>query len=138
MQGRGVMIDLARHYGRDTHAVNYDDLMRILDADRIEIRQGDILLFHTEFGDALLEMGRNPDPKRVHAMCGGLDGSDDRLLQWITDSRIAVGLPLGEMWCLGALARWLQTHGRTDFLLTAPPLNLPGAVGSPATPIATV
>ncbi|MBM4270444.1 MAG: hypothetical protein FJ144_28200 [Deltaproteobacteria bacterium] len=27
---------------------------------------------------------------------------------------------------------------RSRFLLTAPPLRLPGAVGSPATPIATV
>ena len=39
---------------------------------------------------------------------------------------------------LGALARWLTANGRNRFLLTAPPLNLPGAVGSPATPVATV
>ena len=42
------------------------------------------------------------------------------------------------MWYLGALARWLTANGRNRFLLTAPPLNLPGAVGSPATPVATV
>ena len=35
-------------------------------------------------------------------------------------------------------ARWLREHRRSRFLLTAPPLRLPGAVGSPATPIATV
>ena len=36
------------------------------------------------------------------------------------------------------LAEWLQGHGRSRFLLTAPPLRLTGAVGSPVTPIATV
>ncbi|MFO1313673.1 MAG: cyclase family protein [Burkholderiales bacterium] len=49
-----------------------------------------------------------------------------------------LGMPLGELWYLGELARWLADHGRTRFLLTAPPLRLPGAVGSPVTPVATV
>jgi Putative cyclase len=49
-----------------------------------------------------------------------------------------LGVHLGEIWHLGPLARWLREHGRSRFLLTAPPLRLPGAVGSPATPIATV
>jgi kynurenine formamidase len=48
------------------------------------------------------------------------------------------GIHLGELWWLTPLARWLRAHGRSRFLLTAPPLRLPGAVGSPATPIATV
>ena len=49
-----------------------------------------------------------------------------------------LGLPLGELWHLSPLASWLRANGRHRFLLTAPPLRLPGAVGSPATPIATV
>jgi Putative cyclase len=48
------------------------------------------------------------------------------------------GIHLGEMYYLTELARWLRAHGRNRFLLTTPPLRLPGAVGSPATPIATV
>jgi hypothetical protein len=48
------------------------------------------------------------------------------------------GIHLGELWWLTPLARWLRPHRRHRFLLTAPPLRLPGAVGSPATPIATV
>ena len=36
------------------------------------------------------------------------------------------------------VANWLRKHNRSNFLLTAPPLNLPGAVGSPANAIATV
>ena len=49
-----------------------------------------------------------------------------------------LGIHLGELWHLGDLARWLRDHGRSRFLLTAPPLRLPGAAGSPVTPVATV
>jgi kynurenine formamidase len=49
-----------------------------------------------------------------------------------------LGVNLGEMWYLEELARWLGEQGRSRFLLTAPPLRLPGAVGSPANAIATV
>ena len=48
------------------------------------------------------------------------------------------GIHLGELWHLTPLAAWLREHRRSRFLLTAPPLRLPGAVGSPVTPIATV
>lgn len=49
-----------------------------------------------------------------------------------------LGIPLGELWLLSPLADWLRAHDRSRFLLTAPPLDLPGAAGSPVTPIATV
>lgn len=49
-----------------------------------------------------------------------------------------LGIHLGELWYLTDLAAWLHQHRRSRFLLTAPPLRLPGAVGSPATPVATV
>lgn len=49
-----------------------------------------------------------------------------------------LGLPLAELWYLRDLAEWLHARQRNRFLLTAPPLRLPGAVGSPVTPIATV
>ena len=49
-----------------------------------------------------------------------------------------LGVNLGELWYLTELADWLRAHKRSRFLLTAPPLRLPGAVGSPATPVATV
>ena len=49
-----------------------------------------------------------------------------------------LGVHLGEIWYLADLARWLREHRRSRFLLTAPPLRLPGAVGSPVTPVATV
>jgi hypothetical protein len=49
-----------------------------------------------------------------------------------------LGVYLGEIWHLSDLADWLRANGRSRFLLTAPPLRLPGAVGSPANAIATV
>jgi hypothetical protein len=48
------------------------------------------------------------------------------------------GIHLGELWYFTELARWLAGHDRRHFLLTAPPLRLPGSAGSPLTPIATV
>jgi hypothetical protein len=48
------------------------------------------------------------------------------------------GIHLGELWHLNELAMWLRQEKRSRFLLTAPPLALPGAVGSPVTPIGTV
>jgi kynurenine formamidase len=49
-----------------------------------------------------------------------------------------LGIPLGELWWLSELTDHMRAAGRTRFLLTAPPLRLPGAVGSPVTPVATV
>jgi hypothetical protein len=48
-----------------------------------------------------------------------------------------LGVPLGELWWLHDLAQHLRQAGRSRCLLTAPPLRLPGAVGSPVTPVAT-
>jgi kynurenine formamidase len=148
--------------------------MRILEADRVDIEAGDMVCLHTGFADTLLAMNRQPDLQQLHATGSGLDGHDDKLLNWIVDVRLAClladntavelvvpkltmptpmrgprlplhehclfknGIHLGELWLLTPLARWLRANGRSRFLLTAPPLRLPGAVGSPATPIATV
>ncbi|MBV8151569.1 MAG: cyclase family protein [Candidatus Eremiobacteraeota bacterium] len=49
-----------------------------------------------------------------------------------------VGILIGELFYLTELAEWLHASKRSSFLFTGPPLRLPGAVGSPATAIATV
>ena len=49
-----------------------------------------------------------------------------------------LGIHLGELWYLTELAGWLRANARSRFLLTAPPLRMPGAAGSPVTPVATV
>ncbi len=49
-----------------------------------------------------------------------------------------LGIHLGELWYLTELAHYLRATQRSRFMLTAPPLRLPGAVGSPLTPVALV
>ena len=49
-----------------------------------------------------------------------------------------LGVNLGELWYLSDLAAWLREHGRSRFLLNAPPLRLAGAIGSPVMPVGTV
>lgn len=49
-----------------------------------------------------------------------------------------LGIHIAELWHLSELNAWLRAHRRYRFFLTAPPLRLPGAVGSPVTPVATV
>jgi kynurenine formamidase len=172
VQGRGVLVDLEQHFGRERRYVGYDDMMSAMQADGVTVETGDILCIKTGFADLILEMNKQPDAAIVHRSCAVLDGSDQRLLQWITDSGISaiaadnyavegiparggtderrpfvplhnhclfkLGVHLGELWHLGELGRWLRDNGRNRFLLTAPPLRLPGAAGSPVTPVATV
>ena len=49
-----------------------------------------------------------------------------------------LGVHLGELWYFTELAHWLRANDRASLFLTEPPLRLPGAIGSPVTPIATV
>jgi kynurenine formamidase len=47
-----------------------------------------------------------------------------------------IGLLIGEMWDLDALAAHCAADGRYEFWLTAAPLPITGSVGSPVNPIA--
>jgi hypothetical protein len=173
VQGRGVLIDLHAHFGEARKLVDYGGLMSVMEEDKVVVETGDMLCLHTGYGQAILDMGGDPDPEVLHNSHAALDGRDERLLDWIETSGIAVliadnfavegfpykertetgrypGLPLhqrclfqlgihlGEIWYLSELANWLRPRGRNRFLLTAPPLRLPGSFGSPATPVATV
>ena len=171
VQGRGVLVNLHRHYGDNHHEVGYDELMLILEKDNVVIEPGDILCLWTGLDEKIMASHKQPDP-RIKQSCSVLNGWDPKLLQWITESEISaiasdnlaieatgkripnkykgsnlplhehclfkLGVHLGELWRLGHLAKWMEKQDRSRFLLTAPPLRLPGAVGSPLTPIATV
>jgi len=171
-QGRGVLVDLEKLYGRERALIGYDELMKALDGQNAEVEEGDFLCLYTGFADLILSMQKKPDAEVLASSCSVLNGRDDRLLNWITDSGIVaicadnfaveaypsppgegdrhpalplhahclfkLGLHLGELWYYAELAKWLRANGRSAFLLTAPPLRLPRAVGSPATPVATV
>lgn len=171
-QGRGVLVNLHASYGNSRVAVGYEALMECLRRQGAEVLPGDFLCVYTGYSDLLLQMNGRPDHEVLKRSCAALDGSDPRLQQWITDSRIVaicadnnaveiierasfsadqpkpflplhehclfrLGVHLGELWYLRELASRLEQLGRSSFLLTAPPLRLPGASGSPVTPLAT-
>ncbi|MFV2175866.1 hypothetical protein ACFHW2_17830 [Actinomadura sp. LOL_016] len=49
---------------------------------------------------------------------------------------VNAGVYIGEMWDLDAPAADCAADGRYDFFLTAAPLTITGAVGSPINPLA--
>ena len=172
VQGRGVLVNLVKAYGTERVAIDHAMLMRAIDEQGVEVRQGDLLVLYTGYCDAVMAMDRRPDEAVLHRTGAVLKGADPRLLDWIDDSGIAaliadnqavegfdpelreagdngllplhdrclfkLGIHLGELWWLRDLAAYLDRARRHAFLLTAPPLRLPGAVGSPVTPVATV
>jgi hypothetical protein len=70
----------------------------------------------------------------------GRPGTGDRfsMLPLHEHCLFRLGVYLGELWYLTDLAEALRAQQRTRFLLTAPPLRLPGAVGSPVSPVGTI
>lgn len=174
VQARGVLLDLEDHVDNSQGPVNvgFDLLNSLLSKQRITVEEGDIVCLHTGFADLLLNMKKSPDAETVARRTIALDGRDDALLNWITETGLSaiaadnfavetlparpadkwpasnlplhehclfkLGIPLGELWSFGQLARWMRKAGRNRFFLTAPPLRLPGAVGAPVTPIGTV
>lgn len=171
MQGRAVLIDLFRIYGRERKIIGYAELKAAMTSQNVHVEPGDMLVLRTGFAEMVMEMNGSPNPEVLNTSCAVLDGGDPDLLDWISQSQISaicadnyaveaypavpranaqsllplhhhclfkLGVPLAELWYLKDLAEWLQANNRNQFLLTAPPLRLPGAVGSPVTPIATV
>jgi hypothetical protein len=69
--------------------VGYEDLKRVMEADDVHVEPGDMLVLHTGFSGVILSMNRHPDMDVLNRSCAALDGRDERLLQWISDSRVA-------------------------------------------------
>jgi len=175
VQGRGVVIDLFRHFGEQRVHVNLEMLLSVMDQDGVQVEEGDMVCFHTGLDDLILKSPSTGPDASIKTACAVLDGEDERLLNWITQSGLSaiasdnlaieasstlgvrhglgdkgavlplhehclfkLGVHLGELWYLSELATWLHEHHRSRFLLSAPPLRLPGAAGSPVTPLATV
>ena len=87
-QGRAVLIDFVALHGTDRVVIGYDEMMAALDATHAEIQPGDFLCLYTGFADAILAMDHKPDVAVLNRTGAALDGRDERLLQWITDSGV--------------------------------------------------
>ena len=163
--GRGVLLDVARWKGvralEPGYAVTVDDLEGTAAAEGVEIERGDILLVRT--GHMTRYLDRNDwhyydlDPfpgvsvytaPWMHAKEIAAVASDNYAVEVRPSELIGfrnpfhvcaipnMGLTLGEIFNLEALAEDCVADGRWTFLLVAPPLPVARAVGTPINPYA--
>lgn len=147
-------------------AVTADDLRRMLESQGSELKPGDILCLRFGWLDgyrALAASDRAAFMRRPS--CDGLS-ADESTAAFLWDARTTaivadnptveaqpgdrtrgflhhrlltmLGMPLGELFDLDALAAHCHRTGDWDFLFTSVPWNLPGGVGSPANAVALV
>jgi kynurenine formamidase len=162
---RGVLLDLARSRGvaslRPGDAVEADELDAVARAQGVQLEPGDALLLRTGF----LGYCRSNRDWRLYTE-GDSPGLSLHTVEWLHDHDIAavasdtrrvelrgsaqrgvnapfhlialvhMGLLVGEIFDLDALADACARDGTYDFLFVAPPLPVTGAVGSPVNPYA--
>jgi kynurenine formamidase len=162
--GRGVLLDVARYHGVDCldldHRITSDELDSVLTRQGVSLRPGDIILIRTgNLGRARRVGGWDRFTFDIEPGVG-LDA-----LPWFRDHDIAaaatdtwafevipsgtaiylpvhavaivhMGLLIGEIFDLDALAEDCARDGVFEFLFAAPPLPFTGAVGSPVNPLA--
>lgn len=158
---RGVMLDIARHQGVDHlpmgAVISADDMQACADAQQVEILPGDVLLLRTGWytvfhRDRVLWESGSPGPdagctawlKENDIMAIGADNAAveayDMARRSPTSDRLHItalrdlGVYLIEHLDLEELSR----DEAYEFLFLAAPLRLPGATGSPMTPLAMV
>lgn len=96
--GRGVLLDMAEHLGVDHmeagQGITSDDIKAAAEAQGVEIREGDVVIFHTGWTDAMLES----DPA---AWGAGQPGVTNEASEYLASLGImAVGL---DSWSVGAV-----------------------------------
>jgi kynurenine formamidase len=161
---RGVLVDVARSLGVDhlplDHEITVHEIEAALERQRVEVRSGDALLFRT--GNLARARAHGGWDRLTH---GDEPGLGLEALPWLHEHEIAavaadtwafeaipnpssimlplhaagivhMGLLVGEMFELEALALDCERDGRYTFLLGAQPLPFVGAVGSPVNPVA--
>ena len=148
----------------DGQAIGPDLLDATLAAQGTELAPGDILLVRTGYLAKWWTLGPDDDRGAYFGASPGLgrdaipwlhehavsalacdnigvevlvpEDPEERVLPVHIACLVDLGLPLGELWDLEALAADCAQDGAYEFLLVAPPLNLPTAMGSPLNPIA--
>ncbi|MEU7814345.1 cyclase family protein [Pseudonocardia sp. NPDC049154] len=162
--GRGVLLDLPRAAGRPWwepgEAIQPEDLERCAAVQGVEVREGDFLLVRTGEIARRRAAGGWGDYAGGPAPGLGVDSAEFLCPRGIvgvaTDTwgieaipyeapllaplhvilLVNAGIYIGEMWDMEELADDCAADGVGEFLLTAPPLTITGAVGSPLNPIA--
>ena len=161
--GRGVLLDIARWKGVDMLPIGYPitnaDLEGCAAAQGVEIRRGDFVIVRTGHQEHCLRTGdwtgyaggdapglafetcywiRRHD---IAAICADTWGCEvrpneaaDANQPWHWVVIPAIGIAMGEIYYVKELAEDCAADGVYEFFFCAPPLNLPGGVGSPANP----
>jgi kynurenine formamidase len=158
---RAVLLDVARArevttIEADAPSIFPDELESVAGAQGVEIRSGDILLVRTGWWT---EFARSRDRSK------GWNGLSWRCAEWLHAHEVAavaadniaveggtqdldlplafhmlclrdMGMMLGEIWDLDALAVDCAEDGVYEFQLIASPLRVTGGVGSPVNPLA--
>lgn len=163
--GRGVLLDLPRHQGipwlAPTQPIHGSDLLGCAAAQGVEIGKGDILLIRT--GQLARTIGQGSWGDYCGGPAPGLSTTcvpvlaEREIAAVATDTWtvevwpsevpgvsgvmhdiliVGMGMTLGEIFDLEALAADCAADGRYEFLLAAPPLTVTGGVGSPINPLA--
>jgi kynurenine formamidase len=163
--GRGVLLDVARYKKKPLleagYAITVADLEGTAVAEGVEVRSGDILLVRTGFMSTYLrrndwsgfDVDLSPGVSVhaapwLHAKQIAAIASDNYAVE-VRPSELPpfrspfhicaipnMGLTLGEIFNLEALAADCAADGRYAFLLVAPPLPVTNAVGTPINPYA--
>lgn len=163
--GRGVLLDLCRHMGVERVEPGYAIKGPLLDAcaaaQGVEIRQGDILLVRTGHVPWYYTLEDKLEFWRVGAPGMSIETAQwffEKEIAAIAMDNIAIevepfepgwdhvyplhsrlirdlGLTLGEVWDLDALAASCALDGRYEFFLAAQPLNVTNASGTPLNPV---
>jgi len=166
MQGRGVLLDLLSHQSARRlmpgHAITTAELDACAAAQRVQIRSGDILLIrtgHVPYFYSLADKQSFFTGGAPGLSITTVDWLHTHEIAAVAMDNIAIevepfeqpcehpfplhqrllrdlGLPLGEIWWLEDLAMACREAGRYEFFLSAAPLNVTNAAGSPINPIA--
>jgi len=161
---RGVLLDLARAAGVERlapgHAISPTELDAAAERQGVLIESGDVLLLRTGHLSVFRDQGDRVGYMRT------MPGLGIACAEWLHTNEVAavasdtnavevipfeeqgtplpfhmlairdMGLTLGEMFDLDALAADCADDGVYEFFFTAPPLKVSGGVGSPLNPLA--
>jgi len=155
---RGVLIDVARYKGVErldpTYVITIEDIEATLEMERVNIREGDAVFFHTGWGQLWMvdnEMYNASEP-----------GPGITAIRWLVDKKIVLtaadnfgteAIPGEDPEMRGAGHQWLMNRNGVynlenldlselaadqvyEFAFIFAPLKLKGATGSPGNPIA--
>ena len=165
MVGRGVLLDVARHFRaerlEDGMAITTADLDATAKAQGVEVRRGDFVIVRTGHMEHCLAVGEwggyagGQAPglafetaewihrKEIAAICTDTWGcevrpneTDDCTQPWHWVVIPMIGITMGEIFYLKDLAADCAQDRVYEFFFCAPPLPITGAVGSPINPMA--